>query len=208
MTQSMTAIEMTDEQIENAINKLRDVMRKHRFEIPSDVAQRVIGVEDLGMVMFVPFRERAEAVSNLIVRKVKVNRGRSQQQAIDATGRVQHIVRKVVNEMPKCEGDEVEVAFFKLRPEEYTKPGYISDDDLEKAIIARGLINDPIAVVAVNEDDPNFADEKQHVTHWKDARGKWCCAVFGHWCDGRGVIVEHRVEDYFANGRWFAGVRK
>jgi hypothetical protein len=38
MTQIMTATEMTDGQIENAVNKLRDAMRKHRSEITSDVA--------------------------------------------------------------------------------------------------------------------------------------------------------------------------
>ena len=81
MTQIMTAAEMTDGQIENAVNKLRDVMRKHRSEITSDVAQQVLGVENLGMMMFTPFRERAEAVSNLIVRTAKANRSRSQQES-------------------------------------------------------------------------------------------------------------------------------
>ena len=82
----MTATEMTDGKIENAVNKLRDAMRKHRSSITSDVAQQVLGVENLGMMMFTPFRERAEVVSNLIIRKVKVNRSRSPQEALDATG--------------------------------------------------------------------------------------------------------------------------
>jgi uncharacterized protein YejL (UPF0352 family) len=86
----MTAAKMTDDQIENAVNKLRAVMRKHRPSITSDVAQQVLGVENLGMMMFSPFRECAEAVSNLIVCNVPVNRGCAQHEAITATGRVQY----------------------------------------------------------------------------------------------------------------------
>ncbi len=206
MTQIMTAAEMTDGQIENAVNKLRDAMRKHRSEITSDVAQQVLGVENLGMMMFTPFRERAEAVSNLIVRTAKVNRGRSQQEAIEATGRAQYTDRKVVDAMPKGEGDEVEVVFFK--PDLSERNGFISDDDLEKEFELRGLKPaDPISVAAVNEADPAFADEKPHGTHWKDAKGNWCYATFYRWDDEREVSVRRSDNDWH-DGWWFAGVRK
>lgn len=206
MTQIMTAAEMTDGQIENAVSKLRDAMRKHRSEITTDVAQQVLGVENLGMMMFTPFRERAEAVSNLIIRTAKVNRGRSQQEAIEATGRAQYTDRKVVDAMPKGEGDEVEVVFFK--PDLSQRNGFISDDDLEKEFELRGLKPaDPISVAAVNEADPAFADEKPHGTHWKDAKGSWCYATFRRWCDERGVIVGRRGSVWVGSW-WFAGVRK
>lgn len=206
MTKIMTAAEMTDGQIENAVGKLRDAMRKHRSEITSDVAQQVLGVENLGMMMFTPFRERAEAVSKLIVRKAKVNRSRSQQETLDATGRAQYTDRKVVDAMPKGEGDEVEVVFFK--PDLSNRNGSISDDDLEKEFELRGLKPaDPISVAAVNEADPAFADEKPHGTHWKDAKGNWCCAAFDRWSDEREVGVDRSDRDW--DGRWwFAGVRK
>ena len=207
MTQIMTATEMTDGQIENAVNKLRDAMRKHRSEITSDVAQQVLGVENLGMMMFTPFRERAEAVSNLIVRKDKVNRGRSQQEAIEATGRAQYTDRKVVDAMPKGEGDEVEVVFFK--PDLSQRNGFISDDDLEKEFELRGLKPaDPISVAAVNEADPAFADEKPHGTHWKDAKGNWCYAAFSRWSGKRGVSVDRHGAFDWSGSWWFAGVRK
>lgn len=206
MTQIMTAAEMTDGQIENAVNKLRDAMRKHRSEITSDVAQQVLGVENLGMMMFTPFRERAEVVSSLIVRTVKVNRGRSQQEAIEATGRAQYTDRKVVDAMPKGEGDEVEVVFFK--PDLSNRNGFISDDDLEKEFELRGLKPaDPISVAAVNEADPAFADEKPHGTHWKDVKGNWCFATFHRWRGEREVDVYRRGSDW-SDGWWFAGVRK
>lgn len=202
----MTATEMTDGQIENAVNKLRDAMRKHRSSITSDVAQQVLGVENLGMMMFSPFRERAEAVLNHIVRKVPVNRGRTQQEAIEATGRAQYTDRKVVDAMPKGKGDETEVVFFK--PDFSQRNGFISDDDLDKEYELRGLKPaDPISVAAVNEADPAFADEKPNGTHWKDANGKWCYATFYRWCDGRWVDVNRGV-DGWDGGWWFAGVRK
>ena len=62
MAETMTASEMTDGQIENAVDKLRAAMRKHRSEISSGIAQQVLGVENLGMEMFTPFRKRAEAM--------------------------------------------------------------------------------------------------------------------------------------------------
>jgi len=206
MTQIMTATEMTDGQIENAVGKLRDAMRKHRCEITSDVAQQVLGVENLGMMMFTPFRERAEAVSNLIVLTAKVNRSRSQQEAIEATGRVQYTDREVVDSMPKGEGDEVEVVFFKL--DLSNRRGFISDDNLEKEFELRGLKPaDPISVAAVNEADPAFADQRPHSTHWKNADGKWCCAAFNRWGVGRRVLVG-RGGGGWGDGWWSAGVRK
>ena len=206
MAETMTASTMTDGQIENAVNKLRDAMRKHRSEITSDVAQQVLGVENLGMMMFSPFRERAEAVSNLIVRKVPVNRGRTQQEAIEATGRAQYTDRKVVDSMPKGEGDEVEVVFFK--PDLSQRNGFISDDDLEKEFELRGLKPaDPISVAAVNEADPAFADEKPHGTHWKDAKGNWCYAAFGRWL-GKSWVGVYRIDFVWDDCWWFAGVRK
>lgn len=206
MTPIMTATEITDDQIENAVNKLRDAMHKHRSEITSNVAQQVLGVENLGMMMFTPFRECAEAVSNLIVRIAKVNRSRSQQEAIEATGRAQYTDRKVVDAMPKGEGDEVEVVFFK--PDLSQRNGFISDDDLEKEFELRGLKPaDPISVAAVNEADPAFADEKPHGTHWKNSDGKWCFTTFRQWDDGRSVRV-NRCDRGWRGSWWFAGLRK
>lgn len=206
-TEIMTAAEemMTDGQIENAVNKLRDAMRKRRSEITSDVAQHVLGVENLGMMLFTPFHERAEAVSNLIIRKVSVNRSRSPQEAMDATNRVQYTDRKVVDAMPKGEGDETEIVFFK--PDLSERNDSISDDDLEKEFKLRGLKPaDPIAVAAVNEADPTFADEHPHGTHWKDADSNWCYAMFNRWGGEREVSVDRYDRGW--DGRWwFAGVR-
>lgn len=206
MTQIMTAAEMTDGQIENAVNKLRDAMRKHRSLVTSDVAQQVLSVENLGMIMLTPFLERAKAVPGTIVRTVKVNRIRSKQEAIEATGRAQYTDQEVVDSMPKGEGDEVEIVFFK--PDLSKRKGFISDDDLEKEFDLRGLKPaDPISVAAVNEVDPAFADDKPHSTHWKCVKGNWHCATFSRRNDERDVYV-NRYDIGWSDVWWFAGVRK
>ena len=147
-----------------------------------------------------------QAASGLVIRRVMVNRNRTQQEALDATTREQYVDRKVVDNMPKGEGEEVEVVFFK--PDLSKRNGFISDDDLEKEFELRGLEPaDPISVAAVNEADPSFADEKPHGTHWKNADGKWCFATFYCVNDERSVLV-NRYDFVWLGSWWFAGRRK
>ena len=198
---------MTDGQIENAVNKLRDAMRKHRSSITSDVAQQVLGVENLGMMMFTPFRERASGL------EPHHPQGQSESQSLSARGtrchrRVQYTDRKVVDSMPKGEGDEVEVVLFKPEPWEYIKSGCISDDDLKKAYERRNSKPaDPYSVAAVNEADPTFADEKPQGTRWKDAKGQ---LVFRRVRPlvRRAQVSVLRLGFDWSDGWWFAGVRK
>lgn len=203
MTPSKT---MTPGQIDKAVANYRALLEKHSDDFDVEAVQIVLGQSELAGEQFAVFRRRVEAVSNLTVRKVKVNRSRSRQEALEATGRVQYTDREVVDSMPKGEGDEVEVVFFK--PDLSNRNGYISDDDLEKEFELRGLKPaDPVSVAAVNEADPAFADEKPHGTHWKDAKGNWCYATFDRWYGKREVYV-NRDDDVWYDGWWFAGVRK
>lgn len=207
MTTIMTPSKMTTAgQIDKAVANYRALLEKHSRDFNTDAVQTVLGQSELAGEQFAVFRRRVETVSNLIVRTVKVNRSRSQQEAIEATGCAQYTDRKVVDAMPKGEGDEVEVVFFK--PDLSNRNGHISDDDLEKEFDLRGLKPaDPISVAAVNEADPAFADDKPHSTHWKDAKGDWCCATFDRWGGKRKVNV-HRRGSGWCGIWWFAGVRK
>ncbi len=203
MTPSKTT---TAGQIDKAVANYRALLEKHSGDFNTDAVQMVLGQSELAGEQFAVFRRRVEAVSNLIVRKVPVNRNRSQQEALDATNRVQYTDGKVVDAMPKGEGDEAEVVFFK--PDLSQRNDFISDDDLEKEFELHGLKPaDPISVAAVNEADPAFADEKPHGTHWKDAEGNWCFATFDRWRDGREVRVD-RDGSGWMDRWWFAGVRK
>ena len=68
MAQTMIASEpMTDGQIDTAVAQLRAAMLKHRVEIPKDIAQRVLGLENLGMQMFVPFRTACTGIPFALV---------------------------------------------------------------------------------------------------------------------------------------------
>lgn len=147
-------------------------------------------------------RSLVEVVSNLVVRKVSVNRTRTPQEVLKATGRRQYVTDAVVKTMPQGEGEEAEVVFFKLGR-------YVNDADLEKEYELRGLKPvDPYSLAAVNEADPAFADEKPNATHWKDSSGKWCYAAFNHWYGHERYVSFNRHEVDWHDHWWFAGLRK
>lgn len=139
-------------------------------------------------------------LTNTVIRMVKVDRNRTPQEVLDATKRNQYTDKKVVGTMPKGEGDEVEVTFFKLGR-------YVSDADLAKEYEARGLKPDQYAQAAVNEADPGFADEHPNGSHWQRTDGGYNFLAFGRWHDERGVHCRRDDLDWFDDW-WFAGVRK
>ena len=146
------------------------------------------------------FRARVERRANMIVRHVRVNRTHSAREAINATGRKKYLDNNVVDSMPRGEGDEADVYFFK-------ESRTISNDDLAKKYESLGFKPDPYAQAAVNEADPAFADDHPNGSQWKDADGNWCFAAFYRWNDERHVNVNRHDYDW-GDGWWFAGVRK
>ncbi|HWQ60220.1 MAG TPA: hypothetical protein VN420_03660 [Candidatus Fimivivens sp.] len=179
--------EMTQRQIDEAVANYRALLEKHVNEFDAAAAQRALGQSELADEQFAAFRRRVEMFSNLIVRRTKVNRRLSSRAALAATGRKQHTDDGVMNGMPFGGDDEVDVVFFYPELWEYTRPGFMSDDDLEKALARRGLENDPRAVIAANAADPLFADNHPNGAHWKDASGAWCFLVFDRW-DGQPCV--------------------
>jgi len=202
MAQTMTPSAMTDDQIERAVEIFRAKLRKHKAELPSDAVQQVFGQSELGHEWLEVLRKRVEAISSMIVRRVKVDRSRTPQAMLDATGRKQYTDRNVVKNMPQGEGEEVDMAFFKL--DLSASDGYISDDDLAKEFALRGLTPDPQAQGQVNIDDPAFADEHPNGTHWKDKDGNYCFVAFDRWYGERDVLVS-RDDDRWSDYWWFGG---
>ena len=201
---------MTSEQAGRAADRFQVRCRKEGSTLPKNMVQAVLEEEgdQLTDDMFTTLRTRVERRASVIIRRVRVNRTRSPQEILNATGRKQYTDPTVVDSMPKGEGEEVEVHFFKSDASAYDKNGWISDDNLEKQFELRGLKPaDPYSVAAVNEADPAFADERPNGTHWQNADGKWCYSAFFHWDDERGVDVDYY--DYgWPGGWWFAGLRK
>ena len=130
-----------------------------------------------------------------------VNRTRAAEEVLKAINRVQHVNDEVAETMPRGEGEEAVVCFFKL-------DRFISDDKLEEKYELRGLKPaDPYSLAAVNAADPSFADEHPNGTHWKDAQGEWCYVAFDRWRDERHVYVGRSDWDW-SDHWWLAGLRK
>ncbi len=143
-------------------------------------------------------------IGKVICRHVIVNRDQLPHDAINAIKRDVIINDDVVKTMPKGNGTEVDVFFFQIGR-------YINNDiELEKEYEKRGFVPvDPYTLAKVNEDDPTFADEYPHGTHWKNANSEWCFAVF---CYSRGlrlVRVDRNDRSVgWDSSFWFAGLRK
>lgn len=196
------SVEMTDGQIDKAVDVYRNILRKHRSELGSESVQKVLGQPEYVAEQVTVLRKYVELVSNLIVRRVSVNRNLTPQQVLDATKRKQYVNSDVVASMSKGEGDEVDVYFFKLNR-------FVSDDDLEKEYALRGLKPaDLYSQSAVNEADPVFADKHPNGTHWKDAKGKWCFAAFSRRSGGERYVDVYRGGRGWGDDCWFAGLRK
>ena len=201
MTPSAQAQKISNRQIEKAVDILRASFRKHRSEFASDVVQQVLGDKNLGPKLLAVFREAVEEISKMIVRNVKFNPARSNQAILEATRRRQWVDDDVVAIMPRGEGEEGDVYFFKVGR-------LISDDDLEEEYDRCGLKPaDVDRISAVNQDDPAFADDHPNCTHWKDKNGKWCYLAFDRLLDGRGLDAGRGDSDWRGYW-WFAGVRK
>lgn len=201
MDQTMTPSGMTDNQIEKILDQHRAMLRKHRAELASKEVQQVLGQPEYVAELTLVLRRRVEAVSNLIIRHVAVYRDRSPQVVLDVTHRKQYVDKSVLDAMPRGNGTEAEVIFFKVGRS-------LSDADLKKEYELRGLIPaDPYSQAAVNEGDPAFADDHPNGTHWQDADGNWCCAIFHRWGDERFVNVR-RGDRGWDDRWWFAGLRK
>lgn len=194
------------------IGKLQDMLAAGLRKLPlqSEPTQQVLETQGDQIVAEVvsSVQKRVEAVSNMIVRRVKVNRTREPQGMLDATGRKQYTDHRVVKNMPKDGREEEDVFFFKPDKSAYDKNGNISDDNLAKEYELRGLKPDPYAQAAVNEADPTFADEHPNGTHWKDKDGKWCYAAFFRWHGGERLVYVDRGDGVWSDDWRFAGVRK
>lgn len=194
---------ITDEQIGKVSEVLTAKLKKHRKQLPRNLSQHVLGAKNstLWDELFTVFQKHVDAISNMIVRTVKVNRTQSPQEMLNATGRKQYANSDVVATIPRGEGEEKEVFFFKL-------DRYVSDDELEKEYELRGQKPaDPYSLAKVNQDDPAFADTHPNGTHWKDESGNWNFSAFFRGSDERNVFVS-RSSFEWDHYWWFAGVRK
>jgi hypothetical protein len=149
------------------------------------------------------------AAGLMFTRHAVVNRTRSPQEAIDATGRKKAPSTSVLKEnlhddivkiMPRGEGNEADVVFFKAGEIGGWDRG-LEFYDLDPA--------DPVLLASVNEADPVFADEYPNCTYWMDPDGNRCEIDFykDREEDGgeRRVRIQHGPS-YGSGIWWYAGV--
>jgi len=197
-------MEMTDGQIDDLANKLRDAARKHRDEVNKDHAQEALRSENIGMRLFATFRALVDELSKQIVHVVNVNRVRSPRAALKASGRKLYVTDSAVDAIPCGTRDKVRLVYFKCDPSAY-KNGRLSCDALTKEYEKRGLVPDPQAQIDDNTANPEFADTTPNGCQWVDTDGNYCYATFLRWDDERYVDVDRLDDDW--RGCWsFAGV--
>jgi hypothetical protein len=203
---------MTDEQIEKVLSMLRSAMQERRSEIPSDIAQRTIEIENLGNKLFESFAGDAEPFFTVVTRTVEIDPKRSQASVIEALCRTRAVADRIPKLMPRSEETKLELVFFK--PKMYFQDTPVSDRDILAEYEQLDLNPaDPISVMEFNERYPSFTDRKSHCTHWI-SNGKLFRARFTGWNGGRQALI--RPVRHHRNGKvrdenarlWFVGVRK
>ena len=117
------------------------------------------------------FQQRYDQETDLMVcTGVRVNRTRTAQEALNATGRYVRVMCAEgfdINEMPRGEGEEVTIYFFNL---ERT----MSFENILEECDRRGLVPaDPYSLASLNEEDPDYAYITPNLTFWKSSDGSW-----------------------------------
>lgn len=140
----------------------------------------------------------------MISRRVRVDRTPTPEQMLNATGCRLFVVRKsIMLNLPKGEGDEVEIVFFGLFHDVYTPQELDREYELRRLIPA-----DPYSLAKVNQDDPLFSYLHPNTTHWNDAQGNCCRIAFLSDEGEKARVSVGTYGDYWCSGWWFAGIRK
>ncbi len=166
----------------------------------------VIGSVGSGGTTLSAILAHIERSNSVTVRMVTLDRSLMPEAALDATGRIRYTDKVAVAAMPRGEGEDPTLIFFKPNPEVY-KNGVISPREVGKLYEKNSLKPDPRALLKANQDDPAFADIHPNACQWKDKYGNFWYAASDRWLDERGVHVFGR--GYGWDDRWwFAGVPK
>jgi hypothetical protein len=210
---------MTDRQVENLLNRIRDAARRHQPEIPRDIAQWILGISNLGSIMFYDFLEMAKEMMEPIIHYVEVDRSLSHDQQLGVphpriSGSVQE---DIFAAMPTGSDKKTRLIYFKPSPDVYNKKRKLSPEVLETEYEKRGLVPDPDAQMVDNLNDRAFIGSHPNACQWKDKDGKYCFLLFYSFTGGgdgyqREIWVARKSPDqYFYNWDekyWFAGVEK
>ena len=134
----------------------------------------------------------------------RVDYTRTPMQVIKATGRVEYVDEDIAKTMPRLgEGvrENMEVVFFKLGRN-------VGAEELDREYELRGLVPDPYAQAAVNEQDSAFADKHPNGSQWYREGRNASYLAFDRWSDDERRVDCLRRGNAWLGHWWFAGVRK
>lgn len=147
--------------------------------------------------------------TNLIVRHVKVDRSRSVQALLRVADK-ELIGKDFSAAVPRGEGEEVDLHFFRPPIEAYIQEGYkffMSDERLEAEYEFHGLKPDPFALIALNAAHPEvFHTGPLHPTVREDVLGLSPRNENGRSCWHTGLISEigyNATHWKDASGQWW-----
>lgn len=190
MTTNVRTQSITNGQIGQINDRLATKLRESG--LPSEAVQKVLKMPGNTAIdeMVAVFRKYVEAQIGIILRRVRVDRSRTPQQVVHATGRKQYVDKDILATMPQGEGDEVDVYFIPIKR-------FVPAKEVLAFLAQYGLVPDPRAQAAVNETDPAFADEHPNGSQWSDN----CYLTFNHWSGERDVSC-NRGDGVWVDG-WF-----
>jgi len=206
----MTAMSLSPSKIGKFQEMFGAALRKAEY-LFDDEAQQIIEndwnelcpeLESACVAAINKVRERKR--NTIVVVAKKVDYTRTPLLAIQATRRTENLTNSVVATMPRrAEGmvENLPVVFFKLGRN-------VTAEELEREYEHRGLVPDPYAQAAINEQDSAFADEHPNGTQWGRESNASSCLSFHRWGDGRRRVYCGRDVSSWDGRWWFAGVRK
>lgn len=195
---------MSLDQAGRACDRFMTRVRKDPPDLPHPATQLVLEEEgqELAQDWLDVLRVRAERRAKMFMRRVRVDRTRTREKAIAATGRVPYVDADVLATAPAGVGEWAEVWFFDL---DYDP----TPTELAREYEVRKLVPDFAAQAAVNEEDSAFADERPNGLQWglqKDGTASF--SAFDHWRGGRRDVSVSRDDGRWGRGCRFGGVRK
>jgi hypothetical protein len=142
--------------------------------------------------------DRGRFNSNMLRVVGNVQRGRTAEQSISAINRIRHVNDSVLATMPVGHGPEqVTLHYFRL------ESALFSPEQLASEYKRRGLVPDPQAQIADNEQDPSLAYDYPNATQWLVSNGTSHSLTFDD-----GTVSCDRCNAWVGGDWWFAGVER
>lgn len=140
----------------------------------------------------------------VVMCRIKVDRSLSPSQMLHATGRMFCTNSSVVDSIPLCQGEDVNVYFFRCLSRRHGEP--LCQKQVALEYKRRGLIPDVYAQAAVNKAYPRFADDYPNAVAWS-----FYWAEFYNSCEGGKSFRQlsfHKGEVARTDRMLFGGVEK